>query len=137
MIFIIYKMISRTCSTMAYYITRSVKKGVLGYFAKFTGKHLRQRLFFDKVAGLRPATLLKNSLWHRCFLVNFAKFLRTPFSKNTSGRLLPYEVPGFSNLKSYVKSPNLMIDKCVVACVLLVVKLGKRKHHFISTKIKN
>ena len=28
---------------------------------------------------LRPATLLKRSLWHRCFPVNFAKFLRTPF----------------------------------------------------------
>ena len=26
----------------------------------------------------RPATLLKNRLWHMCFLVNFAKFLRTP-----------------------------------------------------------
>ena len=31
-------------------------------------------------AGLRPATLLKKRLWHRCFPVNFAKFLRTPFS---------------------------------------------------------
>ena len=28
---------------------------------------------------LRPATLLKKRLWHRCFLVSFAKFLRTPF----------------------------------------------------------
>ena len=26
-----------------------------------------------------PATLLKKSLWHSCFPVNFAKFLRTPF----------------------------------------------------------
>ena len=34
---------------------------------------------FDKVAGLRPTTLLKKRLWHRCFLVNFAKFLKTPF----------------------------------------------------------
>ena len=30
----------------------SVKKGVLRNFAKFTGKHLCQRLFFNKVAGL-------------------------------------------------------------------------------------
>ena len=29
--------------------------------------------------GLRPATLLKNRLWHRYFPVNFTKFLRTPF----------------------------------------------------------
>ena len=29
---------------------------------------------------LRPATLFKKKLWHRCFLVNFVKFLRTPIS---------------------------------------------------------
>ena len=32
-------------------------------------------LFFDKVAGLRPAEIL----WHRCFPVNFEKFPRTAF----------------------------------------------------------
>ena len=32
-------------------------------------------LFFNKVAGLRPATLLKKRLWHSCFPVNFAKFV--------------------------------------------------------------
>ena len=40
------------------------------------------------VPELRPATLLKKRLWHRCFSVNFAKFLRTRFLQNTSGRLL-------------------------------------------------
>ena len=54
------------------------KKGVLRNFAKFTGKHLCQSFFFNKVAGLRPATLLKKRLWHRCFPKNFAKFLRAP-----------------------------------------------------------
>ena len=66
----------------------SMKKGVLKNFTKFTGKHLCQSLFFNKVAGLRPTTLLKKRLWHKCFLVNFGKFLRTPFWQNTSGRLL-------------------------------------------------
>ena len=47
------------------------KKGVLRNFVKFTGKQLCQSLFFNKVAGLRPATLLKKRLWHRCFPVNF------------------------------------------------------------------
>ena len=55
------------------------KKGVLGNFAKFTGKHLCQSLSFNKVAGLRLQTLLKEKLWHRCFPVNFAKFSRTSF----------------------------------------------------------
>ena len=29
--------------------------------------------------SLRPATLLKKALWHRCFPVSFVKFLRIPF----------------------------------------------------------
>ena len=52
---------------------------VLRNFAKFTGKHLCQTLFFNKVPNLRTGTLLKKSVWHRCFPVNFAKFLRTTF----------------------------------------------------------
>ena len=37
----------------------SMKIGGLRNFTKFTGKHLCQSLFFNKVAGLRPATLFK------------------------------------------------------------------------------
>ena len=57
------------------------EKVVLRNFIKFTGKHLCQSLFFNKVAGLGigPATLFKKRLWHGCFQVNFVKFLRTPF----------------------------------------------------------
>ena len=47
------------------------KKGALRNFAKFTGKHLCQSLLFNKVADVSP--------------VNFAKFVRTPFSQNSSG----------------------------------------------------
>ena len=57
----------------------SMQKNVLTNFTKFRGKHLRKSLFFNKVTGLRPATSLKKRLWHRCFSVNFVKFLRTPF----------------------------------------------------------
>ena len=65
----------------------SVNKGVLRYFAKLTGKYLCQSLFFNKVTGLTPVTLLKKKLWYRCFPVNFVKFLTTPFLQNTSGPL--------------------------------------------------
>ena len=51
----------------------SKEKSVLRIFTKFTGKHLYQ--------GFRPATLLNNRLWYRCFTVNFVKFLGTPFYK--------------------------------------------------------
>ena len=74
------------------HICRSSQIGILKNVTKFTGKHLCQNLFFNKaagylcqslffnkIAGLTPATLLKKRLWHRCFPVNFVKFLRTPF----------------------------------------------------------
>ena len=60
------------------------KKGVLKNFVKFTWKHLARGSFL----GLRPAIWFKKRLWHRCFYANFAKFLRTSFSQNTSGWLL-------------------------------------------------
>ena len=63
----------------------SVRKVVLRNFANFTGKHLCQSLFFNKIADLRPATLFRKRLWHRCFPVNFVKFLRTPFYRISLG----------------------------------------------------
>ena len=59
----------------------SARKDVLRNFSKFTRKHLCQVLFYKKVAGLEPATLLKMRLWHRCFCINFAKFLKPPFHR--------------------------------------------------------
>ena len=53
----------------------SVKKGVLRSFQKFRKIH-------------RKTPVLKKSLWHRCFSVSFAKFLRTAFLQNISGRLI-------------------------------------------------
>ena len=44
------------------------KKDVLRNFTKFTGKH-QSRVSF----------ILKERPWHKCFPVNFAKFLRSPF----------------------------------------------------------
>ena len=65
-----------------------MKKGALVNFTKFTGKQLCQSRFFNKIAGVRAATFLKKSLWHSCFPVNSAKFLRTPYLQNIPVRLL-------------------------------------------------
>ena len=62
----------------------SMKKDVLRNFSEFTGKHLCHSLCL----GLQ--LYLKKRLQHRCFLVKFEKFLRTPFLQNRSGRLLLY-----------------------------------------------
>ena len=45
---------------------------------KLTGKNLCQSLFFNK----------EKRVWHSCFPVNFARFLRPSFSQGTSWQLL-------------------------------------------------
>ena len=42
------------------------------------------QLFFKKKLLAVPANLLKKRLRHKCFPVNFGKFLRAPFLHNTS-----------------------------------------------------
>ena len=42
---------------------------------------------FNKVRGFQPATLLKRKLGHTSF-PDFANFLKTSFSKKSSGQLL-------------------------------------------------
>ena len=74
------------------------KKSVLRNFAKFTGKHLCQSLYLNKVSGLWPETLLKQRLWRRCFPVNFGKFLRTPFLTEHLRWLLQWRVSSYSIL---------------------------------------
>ena len=127
------------------------KKGVLRNFAKFTEKHLCQSLFFNKVAGLRPATLLKKRLWHRCFSVNFAKFLRTSFIiehlwwlllwlsewmftvKVHKGRPKFYKFPRDGNLKQEwlikIKRRNIQSiqrAECVILIASAKILAGKR-----------
>ena len=59
-------------------------KGVLTNFTKFAGKHLCQSLFFNRVAGHEPATLVKKEtleLVFSCELCEISKntfFYRTP-----------------------------------------------------------
>ena len=82
------------CGSVNYFQKQSsgdvlCKKGALRNLAKFTGKQLRHSLFSNKVGGLGSATLLENRLWHRCFPVNFAKFLRAHFlTEHLCGLLL-------------------------------------------------
>ena len=65
-------------SKLGWAYAEAATEGVLRNFAKFTGEYLCQSLFFNKATSLR----------HRCFPVNFSKFLRTPFLQNTSWQLL-------------------------------------------------
>ena len=58
-----------------------IKINVLENFAKFTEKHLCQSLFVNKVAGLRPATLLKKRLAQVFFCYFCDIFKNTSFSE--------------------------------------------------------
>ena len=53
------------------------KKGSLRNFAKFTGKHLCQSLFFNKVAGVSKETLAQ------VFSCEFCKISKNTFSCRT------------------------------------------------------
>ena len=63
------------------------KAGTLEEFTKFTGKYLCRGLFFNKVqkqslalfADPQACNFIKNRHLHRCFSMNFEKFVKTPF----------------------------------------------------------
>ena len=51
-----------------------MKKGVLINFTKFTGKHLRQSVFFNKVAGI-----IKNETLAQVFSCEFCETYKNTF----------------------------------------------------------
>ena len=55
-----------------------LQKGALKICSKFTGEHPGR------------SVIQKNcfAIWHGCFPLNLLRLFRTPFPKNTSGRLL-------------------------------------------------
>ena len=48
-------------------------------FAKITGYHIRQSLFSNKIAGLRPATLLKKETLVKLFSCHFCRIFKNTF----------------------------------------------------------
>ena len=59
-------------------------KGVLKISSKFTGEHPCRSLISIKFFS----NFIEIALRHRCSPVNLLHIFRTPFHKNTSGRLL-------------------------------------------------
>ena len=69
------------------------KKGVLRNFAKFTGKHLCQSLFFIK----KKINFIKKETLAQVLSCKFCKISKNTFSENTSRRLLLTVVRDISN----------------------------------------
>ena len=94
----------------------SIKKGVLRSFTKFTLKHLRQSLFFNKVAGLRPSkflwilrNFLKNNLFTELLWATVSEethyilttvILKTKLSSKTSAHVT-YQQRFIATYRSY------------------------------------
>ena len=77
------------------------KKYILRSFTKFTGKHLCQSLFSNKIADLRPATLLKKETLSQVFSSGFCKIFENTFftehlwttaSNKLTWRLIPLKI---------------------------------------------
>ena len=105
------------------------EKGVLKNFAKFTGKHLCQSLFFINIAGQWPTILLKKKLWNRYFPVNFAKFLRSPFLWKPSERLLLSMRIHFAVI--------ILLRKTLRSYVIYSINNFIRQHQFSTQIFKN
>ena len=78
------------------------KKDVLRNFVKFTGKHLCQSIFFNKVAGLSPeaCNFIKKETLAQVFSCGFCEISKNTFSYRTS----PVAVSGWGQSRRYEKS---------------------------------
>ena len=99
------------------------RKAVLWNLAKFTGKHLCKNLFFNKVATLRPSTVLEKRLWHRCFCTIF---------KN----IFYYTTPLVAAFGEYIikSRVTLVLTKSIVVLISLEIfhkkKIKKRRARY-------
>ena len=70
--------------------------------------------------GLRPAaTLLKKRLWHRCFPVNFAKFIRAPFLTEHLWWLLLIVICIIIANTNYHSSSEAYLEPCQISMISL------------------
>ena len=77
------------------------EKGVLGNFAKFTGKHLCQNLFINKVAGL--FNFIKKETLAQVLSCEFCKISKNTFSYRT----LPLAASDACVYEHKSKCPNM------------------------------
>ena len=62
----------------------SVRNGVLRNFANFTGKHLCQSLFFNKVTGLRPQVTPSVAASEKYFVLKYLQTIAFSFYQKYS-----------------------------------------------------
>ena len=103
----------------------SVKKDALENFAKFTGKHLCQSLFFN-------ATLLKKRLWYRSFPMSLVTFLRTLFYRTplVAASALLRKLLRNVALRYFLRSLVFLITPLEISALMKVLCVLIRKYRF-------
>ena len=93
------------------------KRGVLGNFIKFTGKHLCQSLVFNNVAGLRPqaCNFIKKETLAQVFSCEFCNISKNTFSYRTP--LVTASRPSFFCLSTQKHNKNLALLIITTSCV--------------------
>ena len=84
-----------------------------------------------------PATLLKKRIWHKCFPVNFAKFLRTRFvTEHPGGCFWTYLFLSLLE-KTAWKLKRRLIKELLLSMLLLYTRIFSTLKHlsFFKTKL--
>ena len=76
----------------------SIEKGILKSFAKFTGKHPCQILFFNKVAGSTFNAIKKLTLTQMS-CCEFCKIFKNTFLQDNSGQLLLHAITNLNKFQ--------------------------------------
>ena len=85
--FFLFSISVLVCSLIIYKSSRlqiCSSKQIFLKLGKFQRKAPVLECLYNKVAGSQARNVIKKRLQKRCFPVKFAKFLRTPFSRNNS-----------------------------------------------------
>ena len=90
-----------------------VKKGVFRNFAKFTGKHLCQNLFFNKVAGGGACNFIKQETLAQVFSYEFCEISKNTFFTEhawVTASLLFYVLHWLDRSKKVLRTLELLPD---------------------------
>ena len=102
------------------------KKGVLRNFAKFIGKHLCQSLFFNKVAGRKPACLLKKRLMPTGEIYAVSISDKVKYTEAASGSVLLYKKVFLEIFQYSQENTSVAISFSIKLQALSPVALSKR-----------
>ena len=95
----------------------------------------------NKVSDLRPVTLSKKRLQHRCFPVRFPKFLRVLISKNICERVLLARFVCIFKNKFLISDAKKIVQSCIyhsdnyqIPPSFLLTKCGMGELQALKTK---